>query len=146
MKDKINFLRRKDKCVIGLVMFYGTKTKNSARVCRALSCVLYSVIENYFCIDYVCCHFKTLSVISSDKIFEEASYNKLLGIGIIEVLMNLISCNIFMENKNSNVILVRRSRLGYYFLEKGLVIIEHDCNQLSSVPNDLKLIFHAIKI
>ena len=75
-------MRKNDTWVIALVMFYETKTKNPTKVYRVLSCVLYSVIENYVCIEYICFHSKTLSVIFSDKIFEEASYNELLGIGI----------------------------------------------------------------
>ena len=83
-------MRKKHTWVIALVMFYETKTKPPTQVYMVLSCVLYSIIENYVCIDYICCHYKTLSVISYDKISEEASYNELLGIGIPEVLMNLI--------------------------------------------------------
>ena len=75
-----------------------------------LSCVIYYVIDNYVCIDYLCFHSKTLSFIYFDKISEEASYDGLLGIGIPEVLMNLISCHEF-TNKNSTVILVRLSFL-----------------------------------
>ena len=84
---------------------------NTTKVYRVLSCVLYSFIENYFCIDYLCCHYKILIVISSDKIFEEVSYNELLGIGVLEVLMNLMSCHELTKNPSSTVILVCRYRL-----------------------------------
>ena len=77
-----NVTRKKDTCIIALVIFYETKTKNPIELYRVLSCVFYSIIDNYVCIDYLCCNSKTLSVISSDKISEEASYNGLLGIGI----------------------------------------------------------------
>ena len=100
--------------------------------------------REFFCIDYVCCHFKTLSVISSDKISEDASYNELRGIGILEVLMNLIYCHELMKNINSTVVLVCQYRLVNYYLEKGFVILEHNYKQLSSVPNDVKLGIHAI--
>ena len=76
-----NVMRKNDTCVIAIVMFYETKTKNLIKLYRVLSCVFYSIIENYVCIEYLCCNSKTLSVISSNKIFEEASYNGLLGIG-----------------------------------------------------------------
>ena len=69
-------MRQNDTCVIELVMFYETKTKNPTKGYMLLSCVLYYVIEYYVCIDYLCCQSKTLSVISSDKIFEEESYNE----------------------------------------------------------------------
>ena len=111
---------------------------------RVLSCVLYSVIENYACIDYLCCQYKTLSSISSDKISEQASYNILLGIGIPEVLMNLVSCHGFVEKPNLTSILNLRSRLVDYYLAKIIVIIQHNSNKLSSVPNDVKLRIHVI--
>ena len=108
MKDIKHLWGKKDTCVIVLVIFNETKTKNPTKVYRVLSFVLYSVIENYVCIDYICCHSKKLSFISSAKIFEETSYNELLGIGIPELLMNLISCHVFMKKTNSTVILVCR--------------------------------------
>ena len=65
-----------------------------------LSCVIYSVIENYVFIDHLCFYPKTLSVIYSDEIFGEASYNVLLGIGIPGVLMKLVPCHEFMKKPN----------------------------------------------
>ena len=125
-------------------MFYETKTKYPTKAYKALSCVLYSVIEHYVCFDYLCFHFKTLSVTYSDKIFQEVSYNKLLGIGITELIMNLLSYHVLMKKPTLTVVLICRSRLVDYYLEKGFVINEHNSNQLSSVPNDAKLIVHAI--
>ena len=66
------------------------KTNNSVEGVKSF---FYSFIYNYVFIDYVCFHSRTITVISSDKIFEEASYNELLDIVISEVLMNLISCH-----------------------------------------------------
>ena len=71
-----------------------------------LSFVLYYVIYNHVCIDYICCYSKTLSVISSGKMFGEESYNGLLGIGIPEVLMKLVSCHGLTNKPNLTVILV----------------------------------------
>ena len=82
MKGMKYVLIKNDTCVIVLVIFYETKTKNPIKVYRVLSCVLYFIIYNYVCIDYLWCHSKKLSIISSDKISEEASCNGLLGIGI----------------------------------------------------------------
>ena len=62
-----NVLRKKDTCVIALVIFYETKTKYPTKLYRLLICFLYSVIDHYICIDYLCCHSKTLSIIYSDK-------------------------------------------------------------------------------
>ena len=92
---------------IALVMFYESRGTNPKTVFRVLSCVLYYVIENYVCIDYLCCQYKKLSVICSDKIFTITSDNKLLGIEIPEVLTNLISCHRFTKKKkfNSHIIM-----------------------------------------
>ena len=68
-------MRKKDTCVIALIMFYESKTRYPLKVYKLLSCVLYSTIENYVCIEYLCCQSKTLNSISSDKIFEQESYN-----------------------------------------------------------------------
>ena len=55
-----NIMRKKDTCVISLVMFYETETKNITKLYRVLSGVIYSVIENYVCIDYLYCHRKKI--------------------------------------------------------------------------------------
>ena len=86
------------------------------KVNRVLSCVIYSVIDNYFCMDYLCCHYKELSVISSNEISEEVSYNGLLGIVIPESFKNLVSCHGFTKKPNSTVILVCRYCLVNYYL------------------------------
>ena len=125
-------------------MFYENRTTNQTNVLRMLSCALYCVIENYVCIDYHCCQSKTISDISSDKVFEDKSYNEFLGIFILEVLMNLTSCHVFTKNRNPTVILVCRSWLMNYYLPKRFVIIEHNYKYLSSVPNEAKQRIHAI--
>ena len=89
-----------------------------------LSCVFHSIIDIYVCIDFLCCQSKTLSSIYSDKIFEQATYNILLDIGIPDVLMKLMSCHLLTEKQNSTVILNCRSCLVNYYLVKGFVIIK----------------------
>ena len=105
---------------------------------------LYYVIDNYFFIDYLCCQSKTISDISRDKVFENKSYNELLGIGIPEVIMNLISCHGFTKNTISNFILVCHYWLVNYNYAKGFVIIEHNSQHSRSVPNETKQLIHAI--
>ena len=55
--------------IIGLVIFYENRTTNPIKLYKLLRCVLYSVIDNYVCIEYLCCQSKTKSDISSDKVF-----------------------------------------------------------------------------
>ena len=106
-----NVLKKESTCVISLVIFYENITTNPMKVFRVLIFVLYYVIDNYVCIEYICCQYKKLSVIYSDKILAYMSYNELIGIGISEVLTNLISCHGFMKNKNSTVIFLCRTQL-----------------------------------
>ena len=105
-----------------------------ALFCRGEFCFIY----------YLCCQSKTISDISSDKLFEDKSYYELIIIGIPSMLMNIISCHGFMRNTNSTDISVCRYLLVSYYLEKGLVIREYNSKNLISVPNDVKQIIHAI--
>ena len=80
-------MKKKDICVIALVMFYETNRTKPKKVFRLLSCVLYYLIKNHICIDYLSCQSKTLSRISSNRISKQTSFNILLDFGIPEVLM-----------------------------------------------------------
>ena len=136
-------LKKEFLCVIGLVMFYGSRTKNSMKVCMLLSCALYYLINNYVCIDYIGCQSKTLSVICYDKICADMNSNEFLRIEILEFLMNLMSCHGFTKDINSTVIVSFRNWSVEYHLEKEFVIIEHNSNTLSSVPSEMKQIIRA---
>ena len=93
------FLRKKNTCVLALIMFYDNNGVKPNKVCRVLSCVLYYLIENYVCIDYLSYQSKTLSTISSNRIFEKISFNILLGIDIPELLLDILSCHGFVKKK-----------------------------------------------
>ena len=63
-----DFPRKKNTCVMALIMTYennGGKTKKAYIV---LICVFYSLIENHVCIEYIFCQSKNLSSISSKQI------------------------------------------------------------------------------
>ena len=70
-----NVIYKTNTCVIALVIFYKNIAKNPTKVFRVLSSVLYYVIENHVCIDYICCQPKTLRVVCCDKMFASMSYN-----------------------------------------------------------------------
>ena len=74
-----------------------------------LSCVIYTIIINYVCIDYLARDSKKLSELSVDigGGFKHGnkSYDKILGIGIPYLLINLMYCHGFLKNKNHVVIL-----------------------------------------
>ena len=104
-----------------------------------LSCVVYSLIDNYVLIDYLLCQSKTLISIPSEPEFEDTSFNILLSIGIPELLPNLLSCRVFVKKQNSTVILTCQCRLINNCLAKLFYIIEKGTKQLSLLPNDVKL-------
>ena len=109
-----------------------------------LCCVIYNLIDNYVCIDYLLCQSKTLSSISSNPTLKDTCFNLLLGFGIQELLLNLVSSHGFMKKPNSTVITNYQSRLINNYLAKGFPIIEQNTMQLSLIPNDVKLRINLI--
>ena len=63
-------------------MFHETIVENPNENFRVLICVIYTMIENYVCIDYVACQFKKISEISMGSKHVENISNRILGIGI----------------------------------------------------------------
>ena len=90
---------------MALIMFYENNGVKLNKMYRVLSCVVYSLIDNDVCIKYISCQSKTLISISTIPIFEETSFSILLGIGISELLLNLVYFHEFMKKPNSTVIL-----------------------------------------
>ena len=79
--------------------------KYEKKLQRVLSCVVYTLIDNYVSIAYISCQSKTLSEISINPTFKDTSFNILLCIGILELLLNLVYCHRFMMKPNSTVVL-----------------------------------------
>ena len=124
---------------MALIMIYENSGKYIRKVYRVLSCVFHTLIDNYACIYYLSCQPKTLCGISKNPTFKEKRFNLLLGIGIPELLLNLVSCNGFIMKLNSTVVLKFQSRLINNYLSKGLYIIEQGSKQLNLTPNDIIL-------
>ena len=79
--------------------------KNPKESFKVLSCVIYTIISNYVCIDYLGSESKKLSELGLGSVgrFKHVnkSYFKILGIGIPDLFMNLMSCHGFLRNKES---------------------------------------------
>ena len=54
----------------------------------------------------------------------------ILGIGIPDLLMNLMPCRVFLKNKHSAVILKFPKSMLEYYLSKGFNILECNGNNL----------------
>ena len=80
-------------------------------------------MDNYICINYFLCKSKTLRSISSKTNFEQIGFNILIGIGIPELILNLVYCHGFMKKENSTMILNCQSRLINNYLAKEFFII-----------------------
>ena len=48
-------LSKKNTSVLALMIFYETRADNPKKYFRVLSCVIYSIIKNYVCVDYLAC-------------------------------------------------------------------------------------------
>ena len=95
----------KKTSVLELLMFHETRGVNPNKVFRVLSCAIYTIIENYVCIGYLACQSKTLSEISVGYKYVEKYFNRILGIGILDFLIKLLSCHGFSRNIKYFVIL-----------------------------------------
>ena len=143
MKNITNFLMKKNTSVMALIMIYENNEEIPKKF-RVLSCVVYNLIDNYVCIEYLSCQSKTLSKNLCNTTFKDTSFNILIGIGILELLLNLVSCHKFIKKPNSTVIINCQSCLIKNYLSKGFFVIEHNTKQLSFIPNDVKLIINLI--
>ena len=82
MKTIKNCLMKKNTCGMALIIIYENNGEITKILYRVLSCVVYNTIDNSVCIEYMSCQPKTLSAISYNPIFEDTSFNILIGIGI----------------------------------------------------------------
>ena len=73
-----------------LMMFYHNRT---TAVYKVIWSVIYSFIDDFMCLDYLVVLQNKLSAYNNR--FEKAKFNDLYGLGITEILMNIILCNGF---------------------------------------------------
>ena len=57
-------------------------------------------------------------------------YNNLFGIGIPDILLNMLSCRGFLKNNDSIVILKCPNRMSEYYFNKGFVELTCDEDDL----------------
>ena len=95
-----------------------------------LSCVIYTIISKYVCIDYLFPEESKLSYLylgcTGKNKHNDTDYENVLGNGITDLLLNLLSCQGFLRNNESVVILKCPNRMSEYHFNKGLVIFECD--------------------
>ena len=94
------------------------------------------------CLYYLCIQHDKLS--SNDMSFQDATFDGFPGIGIPEVLMNIMSCCGFAKEENKIFILMFRIKLVSYYLSKGFLIIDPKSDALDNVPLKFKQKIHTI--
>ena len=61
---------------------------------------------------------------------EDKDYNNLFGIGIPDIFMNMFSCQGFINNNDSIVILKCPNRMSQYYFNKGFTQLKCDEDHL----------------
>ena len=86
---------------------------------------------------------KTLGEISVDSKYVEKDFNRMLNIGIPDLLMNLFLCHGFLKNIRSIVVLKCPKRMLEYYFSKIFGILECNFNDLEKLLNEVKQRIHA---
>ena len=80
--------------VFALIMIYEQGQNQTEKRFKVLSCVIYTMIDKYVCIDYLCTLKNKLREIKVNHAnlnkHEDQDYNNLFGIGIPDILMNIV--------------------------------------------------------
>ena len=89
---------------------------------KVLSCVIYTIIYIYVCIDYLGTEIKKISELrlgcTLKTKHEGMDYDNLFGIGIPDILLNMLSCHGFLNNNESIVILKCPNRMSECYFNK----------------------------
>ena len=123
-------------------MFIENRKKNTRKMFRVLSCVIYTIIRKYVLIDYLGSEKSKLSDlrlgITERYKHLDKDYDNVLGIGIPDLLLIFLSCRGFSKKSESVVILKCLHRMSEYYFNKGLVIFDCDEVNLKRLPSQVK--------
>ena len=78
-----------------------------------------------------------------DSKYVDKHFRRILGIGIQNLLMNLLSFHGFLENIKSIAILKFPKGMLEYYFSKVFGILEYNFNNLAKLPNEVKQRIHA---
>ena len=119
------------------MMFYENKKITMYNVIGA---VMYGIIDNYICHYFMGLFQERQS--KHDNKFEKNKFNYLSGLGIPNILMNIMSCNGFDKSSILTVILTCRSDLVPHYLYKGFVIVEREEGGVDNITINTKMMIH----
>ena len=130
-----------DTRVLALVMFHENRKKTlenvqsfeSCNICNYKQLCLYWLFRFW---DF----FKSDLNLGYDGIYKHfnKSYENVLGFGIPDLLMNLLSCHGFLKNNDYIVILKFPNRMFEYYFNKVLIIFDCDKKVLERLLSEIK--------
>ena len=130
--------------MLAIIIFYDTRADKKSY--RVLSCVIYTVIKNIYLL-IIFFFNKKISEIpvgyGRGSKHGNKRFDRILGIGIPYLLMNLMSCHGCLKNINYVIILKCPKRMLEYYFPKGFTILECNNNNLEKLSNDVKQRTHA---
>ena len=134
-----DILFRANTRVIVLIVNNEHGSFSTRNVFKVLSCVIYTIIDKYVCIDYLCTEKKRLIELKLGLTLktkhEDQDYDNLFGIGIPDIFMNMFSCQGFINNNNSIVMLKCPNRMSQYYFNKVFTQLKCDEDHLKKIPN-----------
>ena len=126
--------------VIALLVFYDSR---KLLIFKLLGVVVNLFLDKYFSIEYYCIQ-KEKKLYLSHKGFEYTSFHELSGIGIPEILINIVSCYGFIQQVTSTLILTSRSKLVSCYISKGFMILAQHYQTLYDTPIRVKQLIHVV--
>ena len=94
------------------------------------------MIIDYLFLDYLGLLQEKLS--KHDNNFENTNFKNLSGLGISDILINIMSCHGFSKSSISIVVLTCCNDLVPYDISKGLVIFEIEVRGVDNIPINAK--------
>ena len=123
-------LIKRNTRLLALFVHYEHGTINPGKMFKVLSCVIYTIIDRYVCIDYLGTEIKKISQLKLGRSLkirhEDKDYDNLFGICIPDIFMNMLSCQGFLNNNDSIVILKCPNRMSQYYFNKGFIQLTCD--------------------
>ena len=97
---------------------------------KVLSCVIYTIIDKYVCIEYLGTEKNKWSDLkiacTGSSKHDGMYYKKLFGIDIPDILLNMLSYHGFLKNDDSIVILKCPNSMSEYYYNKGIIELAYD--------------------